>query len=436
MTKIAAAALALCLAATPAVAYAEASIYEGTIGDKQIVVEFSDEPSPGNTEIFGRYFYVDQGVDIPLHAVKAQRSRLGLVEEVPCSEEKKNCPNAQDETPGNPPLGAKWQLEVSEDRETLDGEFSLNGRNLPVHLTIYGFRDFDAANGLQGFTNFANGLWYEGTVLTPETSPYDDLKVTSLKLTEGEPIEMTGGSFRYVTDPRTKFQFPRIVNLSVGDATVANQYLEQRHWKMNLDALWCVAQQYQGFGWNGFNFDAGTLGWWDEETIDVAYLTPTIMSWTEGGSLSCGGAHPYNHYEFFNLDVSTGALLDLSHIFKGWIAKSYDNEIVDLEVARATPGDYQWGPDEDLLAFVDAHRPTNAELGFTGGEAEDGCPIDELIASNLAIGFRGDDLVRFSMDGLPNVAVACGSDLYEAPITELRALLTPEAADYFPVLRD
>ncbi|MEO7223088.1 MAG: hypothetical protein ABIY37_11500 [Devosia sp.] len=427
-----AAALAFCLAATPTLASAEASIYQGTIGDKRIVVEFSEEPSPGNTEIFGRYFYVDQGADIPLHAIKAQRNRLGLAEEVPCIEDKNNCPNAQDETPSSPPLGAKWDLEVSDDREVLDGEFTVNGRNLAVHLTISGFRDFDASSGLQGFSNFASGLWYEGTVLVPESSPYDYLKVTSVKLIESGPVEMTGGTFRYVTDPRTKFQFPRIVNLKDGDAATANQYLEQRHWKMSLDALWCVAQQYQGFGWNGYNYDAGTLGWWDEEGIEVHYLTPSVMSWTEGGSLSCGGAHPYNHYEFYNLDVKTGELLDLSRIFKGWIAKTFDGEIVALEDARANPADYQWGPDEDLLAFVNEHRPTNEELGFTGGE--DDCPIDELIATNLAIGFKGNDVVHFSMDGLPHVAVACASDLYEAPIGELRELLTPEAVDYFPVL--
>jgi hypothetical protein len=432
MTKTTAALLALCLAAVPAFAHAEAYVYEGTIGDKKIAVEFSDEPAPGNTDLFGRYFYVDQGADIPLHAIKAQRSRLGLVEEVACVEEKNNCPNAQDETPSNPPLGAKWQLEVSDDSETIDGEFTINGRNLPVHLEIYGFRDFDTTTGLQGLSAFAAGLWYDGTVLTFETSPYDYLKATSVKLTEGDPIKMTGGTFRYVTDPRTKFQFPRIVSLDGGEQTAANAYLEQRHWKMNLDALYCVSQQYQGFGWNGYNFDAGTLGWWDEETIDVAYLTPTVMSWTESGSLSCGGAHPYNHHEFFNLDVAAGTLLDESRVFRGWIAKNFDSEIVDLEEARANPSEYQWGPDEELLAFVNAHRATNEELGFTGGE--DDCPIDELIPQYLAIGFTGDDVVKFSMDGMPNVVVACGSDLYEAPVANLKDLLTPEAVNYFPSL--
>jgi len=427
-------ALAALVAAWPALAHADATTYQGTLGDKQIVVEFSDAPDPKNAELFGRYFYVDQGGDIPLHAIKAQRGRLGLAEEVPCSEDKNNCPHAQDDEPTDPPLGAKWELELSDDGETLDGDFKLSGRNVPVHLELYGTRAFDPSGGMMTLGDFAMGLWYAGTILTRETSPYDYLKVTGVKLVEGEPIDMTGGSFRYVTDPRTKFQFPRIVNLAEGDPAAANAYLERRHWMMSLDALYCVSQQYQGFGWRGFTSDAGTLGWWDEESVEVHYLTPTVMTWTEGGSLSCGYAHPNNHYDYFNLDVKTGERIDMSRIFKGWIAKDWDGNVVELDIARAAPRDYQWGPDEELLAFVNAHRPSNEELGFTGGE--DDCPIDDLIASNLAISFKGDDIVHFGMDGVEYAVFACATDLYDAPITDLKDLLTPEAAEYFPALKD
>ena len=92
------------------------------------------------------------------------------------------------------------------------------------------------------------------------------------------------------------------------------------------------------------------------------------------------------------------------------------------------------GTDEELLAFVNAHRATNEELGFTGGE--DDCPIDELIPEYLAISFKGNDIVHFGMDGMPNVVVACASDLFDAPIFELGELLTTEAIDYFPALKD
>ena len=426
------AALALGIAGSPA--FADAVTYSGTIGDLPVVVEFSEDPVAGGADVFGRYFYVDKGIDIPLHAAPASRSKLGFVEEVPCAEALNNCPHAQDETPSKPPLGATWELEPARDGKTLTGKFTINGRNRPVELTPAGTRPFDPSGGMISLTDFASGLFWQGTTLTPETSPYDYLKVTSVELTESDPVRNDRASYRYVTDPRTKFQYPRILDLGGYDIAPANAWLEQRHWKMSLDALWCMAQVYQGFGWNGYNYGAGTLGYWDEELVEVHYLSAEVMSWTESGSLSCGGAHPYNHREFYNLDTVDGTPLDLSRIFRGWVAKDYEGNIVDLEIARAAPGDYQWGPDDELLAFVNEHRASNEELGFTG-ELSD-CPIDEMIPQYLAIGFTGDDRVLFSMDGMPHVSAACGSDLYEAPILELTHLLTPEAETYFPVLAD
>lgn len=420
-------------AASPA--FADAVTYQGTVGDQPIFVELSEPPHAGNADIFGRYFYIDHGVDIPLHAAPAARSRLGLVEELACSEEKNNCPHAQDETPTDPPLGAKWQLDVSDDGATLEGEFSLNGRTLPVVLEQIGTRDFDSSEGLIGLASFATSLFYSGATLTLQTSPYDYAKMALYAPDSSDAIEADGGRYRYLTDVRTKFQFPRIIDLADGsDYRAANKSLEQRHWMMSLDALWCVAQQYQGFGWNGYNYSAGTLGYWDEEQVEVHYLSPTVMSWTESGSLSCGGAHPYNHHEFHNLDVGTGQPLDLSRIFKGWVARDFDGNIVDPEIARAAPADHVWGPDDEMLAFVNARRPSNEELGFTGDLGD--CPIDELIPQYLAIGFKSGNTVLFSMDGMPHVASACASDLYEASITDLRELLTPEAESYFPVLAE
>lgn len=428
-----AAALGLCLLASPALA--DAVTYQGTIGDEPVFVEFSEPPHAGNADIFGRYFYAEKGVDIPLHSAPAARSRFGLVEEVACNEEKNNCPHAQDDTPSDPPLGAKWQLKVSDDGFEIEGEFALNGRKLPVTLERVGTRSFDPAEGPQGLTNFAASLFYSGDVLSLETSPYDYLKMALLAPDRSDAVVTPGGRYYYLTDVRTKFQFPRIIDLADGsDYRAANAALEQRHWMMSLDALYCVAQQYQGFGWNGYNYDAGTLGYWDEEQVEVQYLSPAIVSWTESGSLSCGGAHPYNHYEFHNLDIATGMPLDLSRIFKGWVAKDYNGDVVDLEVARANPRDYQWLPDEELSAWVKANRKSDDELGEDA--AEGACPFDEMIDTNLAIGFTGDDEVVFTLGGLPHVMFACTSDLVSVKVTEIADLLTPEAVDYFPVLAE
>ena len=425
--------LAIGLAAAPA--FADAITYQGKIGDLDVVVEFSEQPLENSTELFGRYFYVEKGVDIPLHWSPAGRASIGLAEEVACDAATNNCPHAQDDPPGDPPLGARWELDFTRDHTGLEGKWINNGRSQPVWLTSVGRRDFDAGGNILSMTDFATGLFYQGTTLTPDTSPYDHLKVSSVPLTVSDPVELDRARYQYVADPRTKFQFPRIIDIGGADDAPANAFLEQRHWMMSLDALYCASQRYQGFGWNGYNSDAGTLGWWDEEQVEVRYLTPTVMSWTEAGSLSCGGAHPYNHYEWHNLDVAAGKPLDLSLIFSGWVAKDYTGATVDLETARANPRDYQWLPDEKLAAWVKANRKTDAELGFDSSNDEDGgCPIDELIDTNLAIGFTGDGDVLFTLSGLPHVIQACSSDLVQKPITALGDLLAPTAADYFPEL--
>ena len=121
-------------------------------------------------------------------------------------------------------------------------------------------RPFDPAEGLQGLQAFASGMFYQGTTLTAETSPYDFLKMADHVDDQVETVELTGGTIRYFVDDRTKFRFPYIVDIDGMDDVPANDFLEQRHWMMSLDALWCASQKFQGFGWNGYNYDAGSSG--------------------------------------------------------------------------------------------------------------------------------------------------------------------------------
>ncbi len=430
--KFAATALAFALLTSPALA--DAVTYKGTLAKLPIVVELSTNAQDVAEDSYGRYFYVSKGVDIPLHVTTTDRAgTLALVEEVPCKEDGSNCPHAGDDTPSDPPLGATWKLTVARDGNTIEGTWRSGGRDQPVKLVRVGSRPFepDPRNPV-GITDFATTLFYSGAVLTAETSPYDYLKVTDIDLKHSDPTKWDGAAFDYVTDPRTLFQYPRVTELPDGGIAVPNAFLEQRDWAMRLDALNCMALAYQGLGWNDtVSFAAGTLGDYDSETMDVTALTPTIMSWTESGSLFCGGAHPYNHHSFFNLDVKTGKPLDLSLIFTDWVAKDGDEVVADQADARTHPDDFVWGPGKPLADLVKAHYK-DADVDLSDGD----CPYPELIDSNLSISFNQPDRVLFSLDGLPNVIQACGADLYEVPITELKELLAPTAKDYFPALAD
>ena len=416
------AALALCLLATPALA--DAVTYRGDLNSLPIVVEFSEAPESASAGLYARYFYVDSGIDIPMHATSVSTDTITLAVEQPCEDGK--CSYGGDIPDSIPQIETTWTLAITDDGAALIGD--AGSKFTPVHLERTGTRPYTAEEQTPAdLALFASSLLYSGETLTRDTSPYDYLKV-NVALQHSDRIRANGVEYDYVTDPRTLFRYPRILYVEGLGTAPGNAFLEQRDWAKRLDALNCRAMMYPGMGWNEYGAWAyGTLGGYEDETVEVTLLTHKVMSWTESGSLFCGGAHPYNHHEFHNLDVQAGTPLDLSRIFSGWVPRNYDGTPVDLETARANPREYQWLPDETLATFVKSHRLTDSELGL---DADSECPIDELIDSNLAIGFKSGDVVLFSLDGLPHVITACGSDLYEVPLSEIKDLLTPQAGWY------
>lgn len=410
--------------ATPALA--DAVTYTGTLGKLPIIVELSSDPAAPDDRFVGRYAYMSKGIDIPLDAVSVTDGKLELAEELPCDET--SCDSTGD-TPPPPRLGAKWRLETA--GTSLAGTWSDNGETLPVTLELVGIRPFEVTDPLAA-ANLAEvhfDFFSSADRLTPETDPYDWAKL-DVPLELSPQTTWDDSAFQYATDPRTKFPYPRLVKAGDTDIAPANALLKSNQFAMSADALNCPAHAYLGLGWySGSVSSIGTLAGYEDETVEVTYLTPKLLTWLEAGSLFCGGAYPENHARYYNLDLATGDYLDLSRIFKGWIFNQGADITSDLEAASQNPRDYRWGPDTALADFVRAHRTSSDDAAF-----EEECGIDDLIASNLAISFAQGDIVSFRLSGLPHVSQACEDVLYSAPITELRELLAPTAADYFPAL--
>ncbi len=339
-----------------------------------------------------------------------------------------------------PPFGSPggaWQLAVIAGGERLTGRWAgpEATATMPVALERIGARPFEVTpDGTpESLAAFANDAVWLDEPITAETSPYDFLKMEKVDLETAELVVMDGNTVRYVVDPRTKFRYPRLSQLVDGaDTDPAFSFLEQRHWAMNASALSCTAMQYPGMGWNSTVAEmVGTLGGYDDETVTVTYVSPTVMSWTESGSLWCGGAHPYNHHEYHNLDVRAGERLDLSRIFSAWIAKDYEGNAVDIATARANPAEYTWGATDALVDYVIATRePEDPQF-----EAE--CGTEDLIREHVTISFKQGERIVFGLGGLPHVIQACGGDVLEIPLADLPAeFLTPAAANYIPSLVD
>ena len=424
-------AAALALLTGPAVA--DAVTYSGTIGISEIVVEFSAAPATATLPFAGRYFYRSNGVDIPLDVVTLGDGNIVLDEEKPCSHV--SCKLNEDGTVKQFQLGARWEVTASPDGKSVSGTWSEGGRKRPVSLALVGTSVLPKTGdiGPSALEDTTSDLYFTdpATKITPATAPYDYLRLQT-KLETTDPINSSGSLYRYVADPRTRFRFPRIVTLADrSDVGPANAFLQNDHWEQSLQALDCMAKQYVGFGWNVDLLDTGgTLGGYQDQRVDVTYLSPEILSWTEVGTFWCGGPHPWPYRRFVNLDVKSGTELDLSLLFKGWVATTLDGRAADLVDARTHPQDFIWGPDDALADLVKSH------LKDPGVHLRDYCDDESLIDKDyLQIGFEGDDRVQFYIGGdLPAVIHHCTDILYEAPIAELKDYLTPEAFRYFPSL--
>lgn len=401
--RFATAVLVLALSAVPA--FADAVAYKGTLGKLPIIVELADPASSAELG-FGRYAYMSKGIDIPLDPLDAEPGTLAFVEQLPCTDD--TCTRNEDS--GlilDGPIGAVWELQA--DGDDLTGTWVDGDKSLPVKLSRIGSRTIDAqAVHTAGDLADVNieFLFDEGR-MTEEADPYDFAKM-QVGQKASEETDWDGMRFQYRTDPRVGLAFPRILEAGDTDLANVNAYLASRQFAMNADALNCKAKVYAGMGFMGEDF-GGTLGGWDEEQVTVTYLSPTVLAWTEGGSLWCGGAYPENHLNYHMLDMATGEPLKLGQIFEGW---------TDV-------------PPANLVDFIKQNREHDSDADW---EAE--CGIDDLIADYLAVEFKQDGTVTFALSGLPHVIGACEVDLYSAPITDLVPYLASSAENYFPALAD
>ena len=260
--------------------------------------------------------------------------------------------------------------------------------------------------------NFTVETFYSiDTPVTAESSPYDFLRL-DMPYAAGDKQGWPDASFTYVTDPRTKFPRPRIVELAGGISfAAANDLLRARHWVDNIAALSCKSLQYAAFQEYGPvpGGSDGTLGYYDETTSEVLALTPKLMSWRESGSVFCGGAHPTNYSDAFVMDVAAGRLLSLGDMFA---------DVTEDGV-----------PGEALVKFVRETREKPTDQVDVDFEAE--CGTDDLIAQylNASLKREGDELrMVFGLSGLPHVIQACGDDFLELPVADAQHLFRPEFA--------
>ena len=422
------------LVATPALAV-DAITYKGKLGNLEILAELA---SPSAGHLVGRYSYLAKGGDIPLDLLDGENGAIKLAEEAPCTAA--TCVQDDNGDVADKPIGAIWSLTSSSDGKTLTGTWqdkAKGGKSFPITLEQIDQRALPDGTDITpyGLYDSEQTLTYTSdAVFAPDTAPYEFAKM-QVPYEAGPDQTFEGSTYRYVTDPRTKFAFPRILAFADGSSVeLANEALERRHTLLNYYAFDCLGQVYAGFGANEntVSMEIGTLAGWDEESVEIAYLSPTVVGWTEGGSTYCTGAYPNNHFDSLIIDAKTGEPLALGKVFKDWLAKDsveYSDAPVDQAAALEAPEQYFWGAGQPLIDYVVAHRAISPDA-----ERDEECGVNDLIATNLGLRFTAGDAVVFSLTDLPHVIFACSDDLLTVKLSDIPELLTPEAKDYFPSL--
>ncbi|MBX9455057.1 MAG: hypothetical protein KL863_02935 [Rhizobium sp.] len=417
-TRLAAMLAISILAATPAFGI-EATTYKGTIGKIAIIVEMSDVSDADR--FFARYAYMSRGADIPLHGRINDDGSLAIEEEAPCDP---SCRNTDGDIVEDPPIGADWTL-ARQDRTgaQLKGMWTdrKSGKSLVVTLERVGTRTLgDGAETLDALDPVNVIAGWTSRKITPALLPYDFLKL-DYPVKRGPETTFQGATIRLDTDPRTETSYPVIVTLP-GTATGAiNGYLQQQWLQFQFNPYYCKSTAYLGFGWSGSG-GQGTTGLDGGSSAEIEYLTDRLLGLVENGSSYCGGAHP-NHFENRHFaDVRTGEPIEAERLLKGWVPKNPDGQ--DMDPAMVVDENNQrYGPNADLVAFINARRDTSDASIATD------CGMSDLVASNLGVYFTRNELV-FNLRNLPHVIFACTGDLLRIPLREAKPLLTEDGVRY------
>lgn len=381
---IGALALALLLQAPGEASAAERTVYSGTLqGVGDIVMELDSAAADG--ELTGRYFYPKNGVDIPLKGTVKS-----LAEPLTYQAAKQ---------PGAKPA-ATWQ-------GTLDAQ---------------GYRGvwIDTRTGEQRSFTLKRVAQYDASALTPDGGiefsveidaarvPYDTLKLAGHAEPAGDDIGSATVAYRMWRDPRTQFSYPRL-SRHPDKAVMArvNHLLEQRHWRMNHAALACKATAYTSDGPS-----AGTLGNYEEEVVNVPWLSSAMMTVTESGSLDCGGAHPNNHFDPYTLDLLRGETLDWNRVFDAYEPHNREPRPALKELA---------GQVQKTLAARD-------EAGLTEDRSKEGCW--DLWPTYLALGATAPGALSLSVSGVGHASGVCLGTLAQVPFSDLAAYLKPGGQAY------
>jgi len=413
------------LAGTSQSLAAEAITYRGTIGKSPIILELAEANESG--EFVGRYAYLSQGGDIPLHGTTGVDGALAIQEEAPCTKEL--CRDANNEIVDKAPTGAEWTLREGKDKRQLTGSWKdiKSGRTLALTFTRVASRALPDGNSeptLYSLDPSSVARNDADSMITKADLPYDFLKM-AVPLKKGAEVKYGEGVYRLDTDTRIELEFPTIVSIGKADIGPINAYLAQQRLQFSFNSFYCLSKAYLGGDWSGSGGEGGS-GYDGAPSISVQHLTLRLLGISASGSYYCGGASPSNFYDHQLADVKSGKALIPETLLKGWVARNADGVVVDPATIE-DKSSLRYGPSDELIKYVNDKRDKS------DASREEECGLTDLVTSNLGVYFTQTEMI-FTLKNLPHVIFACGDDLVTVPLKDARPLLTDDGARYFAAL--
>ncbi|CAB3625434.1 hypothetical protein [Achromobacter pestifer] len=402
--------IALSHIGSPALA-APRTVYTGTLqGAGDIVMELDTQATADGT-LTGRYFYPKHGVDIPLKGLAKALYEPRLFQDLAQAklDPESDSPQAT--------AAAAWQ--GTRDADGYQGQWTDIRTGKTRRFTLRRVAEYDPDNvapgSVQAVTDAISGGMGSGidaqADINTASAPYETLKLAGHAQPVGQDIGTASVAYRMWVDPRTKFAYPRLSRHPDPKViTRVNHLLEQRHWQKSLAALQCMASAY-----TDGNPAAGTLGSYDDEAVQVDWLSTALLTVTEAGSLYCGGAHPDNHFDPYTFDLLRGEYLDWNRIFAAYV-----------------PGEYGFATESPtLIKLMDDARkklPASADSALADDDSMQSC--SDFWPDYLALGVTTPGEISLSISGIGHALGVCLGTHATVPFKDLTPYLKPGGAAY------
>jgi hypothetical protein len=253
--------------------FAQAQVWEGTLGKSPIVVKF-DAPGDGG-DLNGRYFYRKHRHNIDLAGTRAKDGSLALEEQIYVSGED---------------MRSTWALKPPSG-DTIAGEWIGKGKRLPIRLRR---------------TSNATLPKTEDQALAElrAKDPYRFLQLHGMTLQVGKLETIGDYRLQWWREPTSDVELFRVLSgYPAAQLPAVNLALARAHWKQVESFLDCTAAPLSDH----------------ESTTTLRYIGRDALSVSLFVSYYCGGAHPDFGDGPLNLDPRTGRELVLEDVL--WLGK-------------------------------------------------------------------------------------------------------------------